>query len=172
MLRWFLHRRLDTEERKLGESVDYLRHVLDVSPAAFLRFCSILPLANCRKALPKDAWYVAQIAAVQHEDCGTCLQITVNLARREGVDAALLRCALEGNCDEMTQEMADVLRFAKSVVTASDEGDALRATLRKRYGERGLIELAYAIAASRIPPTVKRSLGYAKTCSLTPVAVR
>jgi hypothetical protein len=35
-----------------------------------------------------------------------------------------------------------------------------------------LIELSYAIASSRIPPTVKRALGYAKSCSLVPVQLR
>jgi hypothetical protein len=55
MLRWFLRRRLDAEEKKLGVSVDYLRHVVDVSPAAFLRFCSILPFPNSRNDLPKEA---------------------------------------------------------------------------------------------------------------------
>lgn len=171
MLRWFLHRKLNSEEKKLGESVDYLRHVVDVSPGAFLRFTSILPFANSRKVLPADAWYVAQIAAVGHEDCGTCLQITVNLARQAGVDPELLRAALAGDLDAMSREMADVLRFAQTVVEAGDDED-LRDTLRNRYGERGLIELAYAIAAGRIPPTVKRALGYAKSCSVVPVAVR
>jgi hypothetical protein len=171
MLRWLIHRKLNSEEKKLGVSVDYLRHVVDVSPGAFLRFCSILPFANSRKTLPKDAWFVAQIVALQHEDCGPCLQIGVNLARQNGVDAALLRSALDGNCDKMPQEMLDVLRFTRSVLTASGDDDALRETLRQRYGERGLIELSYAIASSRIPPTVKRCLGYAKSCSLVPVAV-
>jgi alkylhydroperoxidase family enzyme len=108
---------------------------------------------------------------MQDEDCGTCLQITVNLARQSGVDAGLIRAALDGNCDELPQEMADVLHFTRSVVTSAGDEDALRETLRKRYGERGLIELSYAIAASRIPPTVKRSLGYAKSCRLVAAAV-
>ena len=103
MLRWLIHRKLDAEEKKLGESVDYLRHVVDVSPAAFLRFSSILPFANSRKVLPKEAWFVAQIVALQEEDCGTCLQITVNLARQSGVDAALLRAALDGDCHDMSR---------------------------------------------------------------------
>jgi len=115
--------------------------VVDVSPAAFLRFCSILPLANSRKVLPKDVWFVAQIVALQHEDCGTCLQIGVNLARQARVDPALLRAALDGNCDDMPQEMVDVWRFTKSVVTATDD-DSLRETIRGRYGDRGLIELS------------------------------
>jgi hypothetical protein len=171
MFRWLIHRKLDAEEKKFGESVDYLRHIVDVSPGAFLRFCSILPLANSRKVLPKNAWYAAQIVALQHEDCGTCLQIGLNLARQDGVDAGLLRAILDGNGDELPEEIADVLRFTRSVLTASDDDDALRETLRQRYGERGLIELAYAIASSRIPPIVKRCLGYAKSCRLVSVAV-
>jgi hypothetical protein len=172
MLRWLIHRRLKAEEKKLGESVDYLHHVVDVSPAAFLRFCSILPFANSRKVLPKDAWFVAQIVALQHEDCGPCLQITLNLARQSGVDAALLRAVLDGNCHELPPEIVDVLRFTQSVTVESGDDDALRETMRRRYGERGLIELSYAIASSRIPPTVKRCLGYAKSCRVVPVTVR
>src|SRR5580692_5066350 len=163
MLRWLINRKLDSEEKKLGESVDYIRHIVDVSPGAFFRFASILTFANSRKTLSKDAWFVAQLVALQHEDCGTCLQIGVNLA--------LIRAVLNGG-DDVPPEMADVIRFTRSVVTASDDDETLRETLRERYGERGLIELSYAIASSRIPPTVKRALGYAKSCSLVPVQVR
>jgi hypothetical protein len=171
MLRWLINRKLDSEEKKLGESVDYIRHIVDASPGAFLRFASILPFANSRKTLPKDAWFVAQLVALQHEDCGTCLQIGVNLARQSRVDPALIRAVLNGG-DDVPPEMADVIRFTRSVVTADDDDETLRETLRERYGERGLIELSYAIASSRIPPTVKRALGYAKSCSLVPVQVR
>lgn len=171
MLRRFLHGRLNAEEKKLGASMDYLRHVVDVSPAAMLRFASIMPFANSRKVLPKEAWFVAQIVALQHEDCGPCLQIGVNIARKSKVDRGLIQAVIDGNFDDMPQEMIDVYRFAKSVVNASGDEEALRETLRERYGERGLIELAYSIAGSRIPPTVKRALGYAKSCSLVTVDV-
>jgi hypothetical protein len=170
MLRGLIKRKLDAEEKKLGESVDYIRHIVDVSPGAFFRFASILPFANSRKVLPKDAWFVAQIVALEHEDCGTCLQIGVNLARQSGVDGRLIQAVLDG--EDVPAEMADVIRFTRSVVNADEDDDSLRETLRERYGERGLIELAYAIAGSRIPPTVKRALGYAKSCSLVPVHVR
>jgi alkylhydroperoxidase family enzyme len=172
MLRWLIHRKLNAEEKKLGESVDYLHHVVDVSPAAFLRFASILPFANSRKSLPKDAWFVAQLVASQHEDCGTCVQIGVNLAQKARVAPDLLRAVLDGNTHDMPPEMVDVFQFTRSVVTAAGDEEPLRETLRQRYGERGLIELAYAIASSRIPPTVKRALGYAKSCSVVPAQVR
>ena len=172
MLRWLIHRRLDAEAKKLGESVEYLHHIADVSPAAFFRFSSILPFANSRKVLPKEAWFVAQIVASQDADCGPCLQITVNLARKSGVDATLVRAALDGKCEEMPPEMVDVLKFTKAVIGSTGDEDALRETLRTRYGDRGLIELSYAISASRIPPLVKRCLGYAKSCQLVTVEVR
>jgi hypothetical protein len=172
MLRWFLRRQLNVQEKKLGASVDYLRHVVDVSPAAFLRFCSILPFANSRKSLPKDAWFVAQLVTLQHEDCGTCLQIGVNLARKSGLDAGVINAVLAGNTHELSPELLDVVQFTRSVLGAGGEDEEqLREVLRARYGPRGLIELAYAIASSRIPPTVKRCLGYAQSCSAVPVRV-
>ncbi len=164
MLRWLLRRKLDAEEIRLGEAMDYLRHIVDVSPMSFLRFASIMPFANSRRMLPKDAWYTAQLVAMQHEDCGPCLQITVNLAQRDGVKADLIRAVLDGERDKLAPEMADVFDFVRSIV-AADYGDAdLRDKLRTRYGDRGLIEMSYAIAAGRIPPTVKRVLGYATSC--------
>jgi hypothetical protein len=165
MLRWFFRRKLDAEEKKLGVSVDYLRYIVDVSPSAFLHFASIMPFANSRKVLSRDAWFVAQLVTLQHEDCGPCLQIAVNLAQQSGVEPALLRAVLDGERDRMSKEMIDVYDFTNSVVKGIGDADTLRETLRTRYRDRGLIELSYAIASSRIPPTVKRVLGYAKSCS-------
>lgn len=170
MLKKFFHRKLDAEEKKLGASMDYLRHVLDVSPAAFLRFASIMPFANSRKTLPPSAWFVAQIVALRAEDCGPCLQITVNLARQQKVAPNILQAAVDGQVNELPSDLADVFRFAQSVVDGTDD-DALRETVREKHGERGLIEIAYAIASGRIPPTVKRALGYAKSCQAVTIDV-
>ncbi|QDS97306.1 hypothetical protein [Adhaeretor mobilis] len=52
MFRWFLRRKLAAEEKKLDASMDYLRHILDVSPGAFFRFASIMPFANSLNKLP------------------------------------------------------------------------------------------------------------------------
>lgn len=169
MIRRLLHRLLESEEKKLGESVEYLHHIVDVSPGAFFRFASISPFANSRKTLPANAWFVAQLVALQAEDCGTCLQIGVNNARKEGIDSALVRDVLRGDCEALTPETADVYRFTRSILAATGDEGPLRETLRARYGDRGLIEISYAVASSRIPPIVKRTLGYAKSCSAVPV---
>lgn len=171
MLRWFFRRKLDTEEKKLGESMDYLRHIVDVSPTAFVRFASIMPFANSRKVLPKEAWYTAQFVALQQEDCGPCLQIAVNQARKDLVSVETIQAILAGEASHLSEELAEVFEFTKTIVEAQDDPANLRDTLKERYGDRGLIELSYAIASSRIPPTVKRVLGYATSCKLITITV-
>ncbi|MBL8823736.1 MAG: hypothetical protein JNJ77_14200 [Planctomycetia bacterium] len=164
MLRWIINRRLNAAEKKLGVSVDYLRHIARISLPAFFKFVKFMPLAEYRKKLPADAYHVARIVAVQQEDCGSCVQIEVNLARQDGVDAALLINVLNQDVDKLSPELANVYLFAKAISSQQDEPD-LRELIRIDYGEEGLVELALAIAACRVFPTTKRALGYATSCS-------
>lgn len=171
MLRRLVLRRLDAEERKLGGvSIEYLRHVARTSLPAFLKFALFTPLAAHRRKLPADAYHLARVVAVQHEDCGTCVQIEVNLARGDGVAPELLRAALENRLDALPADLADACRFARTVAEQGEDVE-LRERLRARYGDEGLIELALGIAAARVFPTTKRALGYATSCSLVEVEI-
>ena len=171
MLRWLINKRLDAEERKLGESMDYLRYITDQNPSAMLRFAGIGPFANSRKTLPADAWYAAQLVVLQHEDCGTCLQIGVNLARQDGVEPALIHSVLNGELSELAPGLITVCRFARQSLTDKTADEEMRNEIIDRYGEKGLIELAFAISAAAIPPTVKRVLGFARSCSSVEIRV-
>jgi hypothetical protein len=42
--------------------------------------------------------------------------------------------------------------------------DEMRDQIRAKWGEQGLIELAFTIATARFYPAVKRGMGYAHTC--------
>jgi alkylhydroperoxidase family enzyme len=171
MLRRLVLRRLDAEERRLGGvSVEYLRHIARTSLPAFLKFALFTPLAAHRKKLPADAYHLARVVAVQHEDCGACVQIEVNLARQDNVAPALLRAALKDRFAELPPELADACRFARAISEQTDDAE-LRERLRAHYGEEALVELALGIAAARVFPTTKRALGYATSCSLVEVEV-
>jgi hypothetical protein len=88
--------------------------------------------------------------------------IRVNFYSAGGeITGARVRGTLRPN--DLPREMEDVRQFTNCVLRPSGDEDTFRGTLRQRYGDRGLIELSYAIASSRIPPTVKRVLGYAKS---------
>ena len=171
MIRRLISRKLDSAESELGASLDYLRHILRISLPAFFKFTKIMPLANYRKLLPPGPYHVARLVATRDEDCGTCLQIEVHQARKAGLAPEHLRSAVAGRPEELPEELADVYCFTEAVVTASYTEGELRQRLRSRYGEEGLIELAYAIAACRIFPVTKRALGYATSCANVEIEV-
>ncbi len=171
MLRKLIAKRLDAGERELGASVEYLRWILDRSLRLFFKFTKFLSFAQHRRACPANPYLVAMIVATRHYDCGPCVQIGVNMARKAGVPIEQIRAAVEGRPDDLPEELADAYRFAEAVVTMSGSEEELREKIRARYGDEGLIELAYAIACGGVFPTVKRALGYARSCSLVPVEV-
>jgi AhpD family alkylhydroperoxidase len=171
MLRRLLLQRLDTEERALGVSVDYLRHILRYSLPAFFKFSLFLPLARHRRALPPAPYHIARLVATQQADCGTCVQAEVNLARRAGIDATVLEAVIQHRVEDLEPDIADIYRFTRAIVAATGEEEALRPQLRERYGEAGMVDLALAIAAAQVYPTTKRALGYATSCTLVEVQV-
>jgi alkylhydroperoxidase family enzyme len=164
MLRWLINKRLNAAEKKLGVPIDYMRHIAKMSLPAFFKFVRFMPLAEYRKKLPVEAYHLARLVAVQKEDCGTCVQIEINLAQHDGVSTNWLQAALEGKLETLPRELANVCRFTEAVVTQRDDME-LREAMRQQYGEEGLVELALAIAACRVFPTTKRALGYATSCS-------
>lgn len=169
MLRKLILRKLASEERKLGESVDYVRHILRVSLRAFFKFIKIMPFASYRRTLPADACAVAQLVATRDEDCGTCVQIGVNVALRDGVPADVLQAVIDERPDALPEPLADVYRFTESVVKADGNDEPLRDRVRRHYGDEGLVELSLAIAGCRVFPIVKRTLGYATSCRLVEI---
>jgi alkylhydroperoxidase family enzyme len=172
MIRNLILKRLDKEERSLGESVDYVRHIVRSSLPAFFKFALFTPLSQHRHKLPPTPYRVARIIATQDEDCGTCVQIEVNLARKEGVPADVIRAVLNNRPEDLTPELAEVYRFTKAVVGASgEEEQELRQRIRERYGEEGLVELALGMASARVFPVTKRALGYATSCALVEIKV-
>jgi alkylhydroperoxidase family enzyme len=171
MIRYLVLKQLDKEERSLGESLDYVRHILRSSLSAFFKFALFTPLAQHRRKLPPAPYRVARIVATQDEDCGTCVQIEVNLARKEGVPGDVIRAVLNNRPEDLAPELAEVYRFTKAVVEASGEEGELRQRIRERYGEEGLVELALGMAAARVFPVTKRALGFATSCSLVEIKV-
>ncbi|NIR47201.1 hypothetical protein GWO43_01770 [candidate division KSB1 bacterium] len=169
MLRKIILKKLASVEKQLGESVDYLRHVVRVSLPAFFKFTKILPISNYRKSLPAEAYHVARIVATRDEDCGACVQIEVNSARQSGINKDILQAVLTETPEDLPEELANVYRFAEAVVKATSEDEPLRRRIRDAYGEEGLVELSLAIASCRFFPIMKRTLGYSKSCKLVEI---
>jgi len=171
MLRRFILARIAAAEKELGVPLEYCRFIIRASLRASFKFAKFLAVDEYRRVLPPGPCYVARIVATRHEDCGSCVQIAVNQAKKAGLQPELLRAVLDGDLDALPDEIKEAYHFAEAVLTANGDEDACRECLRLRYGDEGLIEMALAIATCRVFPTVKRALGYAISCSAVAVRV-
>jgi len=165
MIRNLILSKLDAAEKDLGESIEYARHILRTSLRLFFKFAKFMSFAQHRKVCAVGPYHVACIVSSRENDCGPCVQIALNMARKDGVSADHLQAVIDRRVDELPEELADAYRFAEAVCTSNGDEDYLRDRIRERAGEEALIELAFGIAAAGVFPTVKRALGYATSCS-------
>lgn len=164
MNRWLLARLLHAARKQVGDvNMDYAWHLRDVAPARLWRFMMIKVVEGPRRETPAAVYHAAGLAAAMVEDCGPCAQIHVNMALRDGVDSSVLRALAEGAIDSAPADVALAFRFGDAVARGLP-ADELRDRIRAKWGERGLVELAFTIATARVYPAVKRGMGYAQAC--------
>ena len=172
MLRQIILWRLNSAERDLGVSVDYLRDLVRVSVRAFLAFAKIMPMAQYRRVMPADALNVARLCGSRSADCGSCVQIAINTALKEGLPSEVIRTVLERQPDDLPSGLAEVYRFSEAVLAHDDDAATpFRESVVARYGQEGIAEVGLALASSLVFPTMKRTLGYSKSCARVELAL-
>src|SRR6516164_5610446 len=112
MLRRLILRRIAAAETTLGVPLDYCRFIIRTSLRASFKFAKFLAVDEYRRVLPPGPFYVARIVAIRDADCGTCVQIAVSQANKAGVSAEILRAAVDGNLEDLPEELKDACRFA------------------------------------------------------------
>jgi len=163
MIRALLHRTIRGFERRYDYDATYMHEILEASLPAFVKLLLAQAMNAHREAVPLDALFAARIAAVRFEDCGPCAQLTVNMGRAAGLAPATLRAIVARDTPALSDDARLALALADAVL-AHAPCDAVRDEIRRRWGEGGLVTLAYAIAGTRTYPTMKRVLGHAHTC--------
>jgi alkylhydroperoxidase family enzyme len=165
MRKWIASRFLDRFSKRYDYDVSYLRALLEASPDAFFKFAPMSKLAAHREAAPRDAFYAAKLIGAMHEDCGPCVQIVVNMAREAQVSDAVIDAVLRRDLAAMGEEAAIAFRFADAVARRTADEDAAREAVRAAWGDKGVVDLTFAVQISRLAPMVKAGLGYAKECT-------
>jgi hypothetical protein len=165
MVKWLMKRWIRSFERQWDYDASYLHDMAEASPRAAWLFSRVSRLGQYRRDIPHEAWSVAGITAVRHEDCGPCTQLGVSMAERAGVRPQVLRAVLNEDPDAMPPEVALVWRFTRASLAHDESADRYRDEIVGRWGPRALVSLACAMAASRLYPTVKYALGHGKACT-------
>jgi hypothetical protein len=170
MMKWLIKRQLDAFARTWNYDVSYMREIADADTKAAMAFGKVMGMARYRKDVPLEVLYAVKITGTMAEDCGPCTQLVVDMAQKEGVDAATIRAIVAGDTDAMSEEAALGAGFAKASLAHAPEADALRDEIVRRWGKRALVSLAFALVGSRIFPTAKYALGHGKACLRITVA--
>ncbi|MCE9619477.1 MAG: hypothetical protein K8R92_06175 [Planctomycetes bacterium] len=164
MNRWLLTKMLAWGETQIGDvNMDFAYHLRDVAPSWLWRFSMIKLVEGQRKYTPAEVYHSAGMAAAMVEDCGPCVQIHVNLALKDGVKGDVLRLLAARRLESVPPQVALAFRYGEAVAKG-ERTDDMRELIRKLWGEKGLIELAFLIATARFYPGLKRGLGFAHTC--------
>ncbi len=88
------------------------------------------------------------------------------MARAAGMDLQTLDHILFRATDRLDDDLAAIVTLAHQVTAERIDHPDARAHLRNRFGDAGLIELAYAMNGAALLPGVIRTLGYATTCDI------
>jgi hypothetical protein len=165
MFKQFLHRRIAALERAFGYDATYLHDVTDASTSAFVKFVMFQWMSSHRDRIPRDAWFAARIAVALSEDCGPCTQLVVNMALRDGMKPNAVASLLRGDLEQAGPDAELGFRYGIAVANGTDDALRLCENAEARYGKRGLVSLAFAVACSRVYPALKRGLGHGMACS-------
>jgi alkylhydroperoxidase family enzyme len=172
MLRRYFHRNIAKLEQQFSYDATYLHEVVDTSPAAAFKFVLAQAMARHADGVPKDALYAAKLAAALSEDCGPCVQLGVNMALKDGMPREKIEAMLRGDIDAAGVDAALGWRYGMAVATNAVNVLAEVEQARLRFGERGLVTLAFAVASVRVYPTLKRALGHGAACTKIVVSDR
>ena len=170
MLTWLIKKRLAAFEKHYGYDASYMHELADIDLRAFLKFARATNVSSYRRDAPPEARLAASLVAVLAEDCGPCTQLCVTMALAEGIAPPTIAALVAGDESAMPDAALLGFRFARAVLAHDPSADELRAEIVKRWGQRALVALSFAIVAARLYPTLKYALGHGKSCQRVVVA--
>lgn len=165
MLKRILHGMIRRFAGSYQYDATYLHEIIDISPVAALKFMMFQAMAGHRDGVPTEARFAASLAAVLSEDCGPCTQLVVDKALKAGVAHSTIAALLRGDLKAAGQDAELAFRYGTAVSQNTPDAASLAEDAVRRFGKRGRICLAYAVACGRVYPALKRGLGHAAACS-------
>ncbi len=164
MRSFFARRALRAIRKRYGYDTSFLEYMLKQSPAAFFDFVPLTKAMAHREVVPVDASFAAKITGAMTEDCGPCVQLTIDMALEAGMPKDQIEAVLRRDTGAMNADTALGFAFAAAVVSPAARTDQHREAVRGRWGEKGVIDLAMALQMGRLFPMLEAALGYAKEC--------
>ena len=164
MRSFFARRLLRHYGKRYSYDTSYLDLMLRESPAAFFKFAPLMKASRHREVVPIEASFAAGLTGAKAEDCGPCAQLVVDMALEAGVPRDQIEAVVRRDVRGMNDNVVLAFRFADAVVRRTSDEDEHRDAIRAQWGEKGVIDLAFALQMGRMYPMMKAALGYAREC--------
>lgn len=152
-------------EARYDYDCDYMREMLQLVPAAYMKFNNFMALVDHRTHLDKESYWLGKVVTMCAEDCGDCLQLNVRMAIEDGVSPQLVLAASRDE-DKLPKEWRDLYRFIKQIADNELQQEGLIQNMNQRYTRQALIELGLCMATATVFPRLKRAMGYGQTCNV------
>lgn len=165
LLTQIAHKLITRAERRLGVGLDYVHRIAEADIGLLTRYNRLFGFPDPVKHLPKEAYHVTRLRGALAADCGTCVDAEVNLARKTKLPDALIRDILQGAA--LPDPLNRVAPLADAVIRDRVDAPAARAAIIDTYGDKGLIELSFAMNGAALLPGIKRAMGHATACDLS-----
>ena len=165
LLTQLAHKMITRAERRLGVALDYVHQIADTDIGLLTRYNRLFGFLDPVKHLPKEAYHTARLRGALAADCGTCVEAEVNLARKAKLPDALIRDIVTGA--PLPDPLTHVATLADAVTRDRVDAPEARAAIIEAYGEKGLIELSFAMNGAALLPGIKRAMGHATACDLS-----
>ncbi len=156
---------LEGFESHYDYDASYMRGMLKNNPKAYATFEAFLPMSVYIDKSPNDAIFVARLIAMKNEDCGACLELNIKMAKEAGVNTDIIKDVLFNEGKSLSDELKTVYDFSLKVSKQETIENELYEKINSLYTQDIIVELALAIAATKVFPSVKRVLNVIRSCS-------
>ncbi|WDE10392.1 hypothetical protein [Thalassomonas haliotis] len=165
MLKKIINHILYQNEKRIGVKLDYARKIVSVDTRLFMRYGKVFGFLDPRKHLSIDAYHASRLCGALSADCGSCVEAEINLAQNSGLSDEVINHILTKDLGALPDDIVAVVELSTAVTNFLDAPEA-REKIIKYYGEKGLIELSFAMNGAALLPGIKRAMGYATSCNL------
>lgn len=149
---------------RYGYDTSYLTELVDADTSGAFKLGLVSPFTDHRFGLAAAPYFAARITAARQTDCGSCLRLTIAMAREAGVPMRDIRAMLLGGAETAPREMSLARHYAEAVLANDPALMNVLAACEALWGKTGVAGLAAATVSGSFYPLLKRGLGHGNAC--------
>lgn len=166
MLKNIARRFVKKAEKRIGVELDYAHQIARTDLSLMVRYGKIFRFLDPNMEVPALAYHTARLRGAAIADCGTCVEVEINLAKKAGVPLRAIDEILRADYSGLPDDVRAVAQLSDAVVGRREDHPEARLQIVNSYGDAGLIEVSFAMNGAALLPGIKRAMGYTTTCDL------